>query len=268
MKITKGIIPAAGLGTRMRPVTGGRPKELWPLGGKPMIQWAVEMHALSGITDIAIIISPSKEEIVHFLTYLKSHPPELLWDQVELTFFYQEQPRGVADAVSLVRDHIGAEPFALTMPDLVSFGAEPFLAQLMPHFFNYDTDVIGMTILTGARATGFGNVGRLQVEPLSPPVYRVTHLSDKQPGVITIDGSGPIFKGFGGGIYHPGYLDLIEKFRNVTPGELDDVPIHQHLIKTVGLNGVMVNGEVFDVGNVNGYQSAVNYLESKAQSQI
>ncbi|MBF0524576.1 MAG: hypothetical protein HQK56_05700, partial [Deltaproteobacteria bacterium] len=167
-----------------------------------------------------------------------------------------------------VRDHIGAESFALTMPDLVLFGAEPFLAQLLPYFFYYDTDVIGMTILTGAKAAGFGNVGRLQVEPLSPRVYRVTHLSDKQPGFITVDGSSPIFKGFGGGIYHSGYFDLIEKFLDVTPGELDDVPIHQDLIKTVGLNGVMVNGEVFDTGNVNGYRSAVNYLESMGQSQV
>ena len=73
MKIKKAIIPAAGLGTRMLPATKAMPKEMIPIVDKPAIQYIVEEAAVSGITDILIIISDEKSIIEeHF-----SKSPEL-----------------------------------------------------------------------------------------------------------------------------------------------------------------------------------------------
>lgn len=60
MKITKAIIPAAGLGTRVLPATKAMPKEMLPIVDKPSIQYIVEEAVASGITDILIITNRGK----------------------------------------------------------------------------------------------------------------------------------------------------------------------------------------------------------------
>ena len=60
MKITKAVIPAAGLGTRVLPATKNMPKEMFPIVDKPTIQYIVEEAVAAGITDILIITNRGK----------------------------------------------------------------------------------------------------------------------------------------------------------------------------------------------------------------
>ena len=60
MKVTKAVILAAGLGTRMLPATKAIPKELFPIVDKPALQYTVEEMVASGITDILVVISRGK----------------------------------------------------------------------------------------------------------------------------------------------------------------------------------------------------------------
>ena len=60
MKVTKAVIPAAGLGTRMLPISKSVPKEMLPLVDKPAIQYLVEEAVAAGITDILIITGRGK----------------------------------------------------------------------------------------------------------------------------------------------------------------------------------------------------------------
>ena len=60
MKVTKAVIPAAGLGTRVLPATKSMPKEMLPIVDKPAIQYIVEEAVHSGITDILIITNRGK----------------------------------------------------------------------------------------------------------------------------------------------------------------------------------------------------------------
>lgn len=60
MKITKAVIPAAGLGTRFLPATKAQPKEMLPIVDKPTIQYIIEEAVKSGITDILIITGRNK----------------------------------------------------------------------------------------------------------------------------------------------------------------------------------------------------------------
>ena len=62
-KITKAVIPAAGLGTRVLPATKAMPKGMLPLVDKPAIQYLVEEAVRSGITDILIIVSRNQDII-------------------------------------------------------------------------------------------------------------------------------------------------------------------------------------------------------------
>ena len=60
MRITKAVIPAAGLGTRVLPATKNMPKEMYPIVDKPTIQFIVEEAVAAGITDILIITNRGK----------------------------------------------------------------------------------------------------------------------------------------------------------------------------------------------------------------
>lgn len=72
MKITKAVIPAAGLGTRVLPATKSMPKEMYPIVDKPAIQYIVEEAVNSGITDILIITNRGKNIIEDYLIVLLS----------------------------------------------------------------------------------------------------------------------------------------------------------------------------------------------------
>ena len=79
MKITKAVIPAAGLGTRFLPATKAQPKEMLPIVDKPTIQYIVEEAVKSGITDILIITGRSKRAIEDHFD--RSIELEIDWNQ-------------------------------------------------------------------------------------------------------------------------------------------------------------------------------------------
>jgi len=258
--VRKAVIPAAGKGRRMQELSHGLPKELLPVGGKPMIQRAIEMHVRSGIEQMAVVLSPEKHSIRDLLTSKRFADPEfcVLLDHVELVFFEQVEPLGVAHAVSLAHDFIGKEPFALVMPDCFLFSETPFLSQLVQIYHKRPLDMIGFVRLEQSRSTQFGNVGLLRLEPVEPPLYRILELSDKKAG--SVEFSGPVHpKGFAGGIYGPDYFDLIPSGPGRS-GEMDDVPIHQDLIRRGRLYGVELEGAPFDLGNPEGYRAAERFF--------
>ena len=260
--IRKAIIPVAGKGRRMKALSGGLPKEMLSVGGKPMIQRALEMHIRSGVERIAVILSPWKQSVRDFLTSNRFDPENRefrdLLERVELVFFEQAQPLGVAHAVSLCRDFIGKDPFALVMPDCFLFSNVPFLAQLIRIYGKHPVTMIGFVQLERSRSSQFGNVGLLRVEPVEPPLYRIHELSDKKSGSVQFKEARQA-KGFAGGIYGPDYFELIPKER-VTSGEIDDVPIHKELIRRGRLYGVELEGVPFDLGIPEGYRYAERFL--------
>jgi len=264
LRVKKAIIPAAGLGTRMRSVSGGLPKEMLAVGSKPMIQHAVEMHVRSGIEEIAVILHPEKEIIRDFL---EGKPlSNLVHDSrdrdfnhiracLSFHFFYQINRRGVVDAALLARQFVQNEPFAMIMPDCILFSDQPFLGQILAHLPPQATGVIGFIILEKDRAHQFGNVGLLKVQPEKSPLYRIEELSDKASGSVTFSGQTHP-KGFGGGVYTSDYFEYVSAASKGKGLELDDVPIHQEMTARGKLFGVLLEGKAFDLGTVEGYRAA------------
>src|SRR5215831_7843027 len=69
--LRKAVIPAAGLGRRMSSLTGGAPKEMLPLAGRPIIHHVVQEAIDAGLVEICIVIHKSKQEIRR---YFESNP--------------------------------------------------------------------------------------------------------------------------------------------------------------------------------------------------
>jgi UTP--glucose-1-phosphate uridylyltransferase len=272
--VRKGIIPAAGLGTRVRAIAGDLPKELLTVAAKPLIVHAIEGLAASGIRQIGVVISPAKESIRQFLL---GEPPEFLAPQLdahlrvllracEFSFFVQPSPLGIADAVSLCRDFVDDEPFALVMPDHILLDGLPVVSQMIPFFSREPRDMLGALRLEAEQALRFGNVGVLETEAISDEskkIMNVRRFSDKISEPLHIPAGESVLKNFGGSIFLPHFFDYIERLRPHIEGELDDVPVVQAIIEEKGLLAVALEGNGFDVGNSAGYWAANLHSESK-----
>src|ERR1700722_11929751 len=144
-KITKAVIPAAGYGTRMLPATKALPKEMLPVAGKPLIQYAIEEAAASGIDTVGLVVRNHKSLIEsHFAAdpaleaflrerrqYAAADEVARLSTLVRLEFVEQQQPRGLGDAIRCARPLLNAEPFVVLLPDVIMVNDHPVAAQLI-----------------------------------------------------------------------------------------------------------------------------------------
>lgn len=126
MNITKAVIPAAGLGTRLKPATRVLPKELLPIVTKPSLHLVLEEALKSGLKEIILIVSPLKKES---LLHLEDFFPDL-----NFQFILQEKPLGLGHAVLLTEKTVGEEPFLVLLPDDLIDHPKPASLQLMEAF--------------------------------------------------------------------------------------------------------------------------------------
>jgi len=113
----KGIVLAAGKGTRLYPITIPTVKQLMPVYDKPMIYYPISVLMLAGINEILIITNPKDLEPMQ----------RLLGDgsQLGCKFEYkiQEEPRGIAEAFILGEEFIGSDPVALVLGDNIFYSS-------------------------------------------------------------------------------------------------------------------------------------------------
>jgi len=130
--IKQAIIPLAGLGTRLLPLTSVIPKELLPINGKAGIEYILDECIESGITEIIFIISKNKESIKKYFYndafYKKiirkgnNKDLRLKYNKIKkykkmIKFIYQNSPRGTGDAVLKCQKIIKSKFFLMLMPD-------------------------------------------------------------------------------------------------------------------------------------------------------
>ena len=130
--IKQAIIPLAGLGTRLLPLTSVIPKELLPINGKAGIEYILDECIESGITEIIFIISKNKESIKKYFYndsfYKKiikkgnNKDLKLKYKKIKkykkmIKFIYQNSPRGTGDAVLKCQKIIKSKFFLMLMPD-------------------------------------------------------------------------------------------------------------------------------------------------------
>jgi len=133
-KITKAVIPVAGLGTRMLPATKAIPKEMLPIVDKPLIQYIVEECVLAGISEIVLVTHSSKNAIENHFdksfeleTTLEKRVKRQLLDEIQaicpkdVTIMHvrQGEAKGLGHAVLKARPIIGEDPFVVVLPDVI-----------------------------------------------------------------------------------------------------------------------------------------------------
>lgn len=106
----KGVILSGGKGTRLSPLTDNYPKQLIPILGRPVLLHCIDYLKSAGITDIAIIVGLDKGHIIE--AELRKYSLN-----VNLSFIYQDEPRGLAHAVSLAKDFTKDDDFIVLLGD-------------------------------------------------------------------------------------------------------------------------------------------------------
>ena len=109
----KGIILHGGHGTRLRPLTHTGPKQLLPIANKPMSQYALEDLKNVGICDIAIVLGGAFPEKV------KQYYDDGKKFGVNITYVYQEKPKGISHAIRLCKEFVGNDKFIVYLGDNV-----------------------------------------------------------------------------------------------------------------------------------------------------
>jgi UTP--glucose-1-phosphate uridylyltransferase len=262
-RIKKAVVPAAGLGTRLHPITKGRSKEMLPIKGRPMIFYTVQEAALSGMEHLYLVINKGKGSLRRYLESdelqndLQREGRENRATVPHITFIDQPAALGSGEAVYRTRDEIGQEPFALMMPDFLLFGSSPALSQMTPLYERFGRDIVGVLALSAVEAEGFGNVGIFQPRWLDVDVVEVRGVSRKLKTPLMPKDGETIYKAIGRCLFGPHFFSYLERVRPLR-GEWDDAPAFRALCMERKIIGKILEGTGFDAGNPMGYRAAKN----------
>lgn len=270
--IRKLVIPAAGLGTRFLPATKVVPKELLPIAGKPLIQFAVEEAAASGIETVILVISGGKRLLAeHFhpnphlenvlVTRGNTAGAELirrLSHLAEIHTVWQDSPLGLADAIRCARSLVGDEPFAVILPDALIDSERPCISQLIDCYEKHPGCVIATRMLDLCDISRFGI---LDVIPMHDPgcggrALRVISLTERPSPESTSSRFGV----FGRYILEPAIFSCIDHTRPGYAGELQLTDSLSLCSDRTPVYAYQFEGMHYDAGDKFGYlQASIAY---------
>ncbi len=256
MKITKAIIPAAGLGTRVLPASKAVPKEMLPIVDKPAIQYIVEEAVAAGITDILIITNRGKGVIEdHFdhsielenMLSVKKKEKELqeitsVCNLANIYFLRQKETKGLGDAVLRAKQFVGDEPFAVLYGDDVIIGESPAIAEMCVAYEKYGKSVVGIKEVPDEAVVKYCS---LKVEPLEKDIFAVSDMIEK-PSIYNKLSNYSIL---GRCILEPEIFPILEKTPYGVGGELQLTDAMKTVATKKGMIGVVFSGERHDMGN-------------------
>lgn len=265
-KIMKAVIPAAGLGTRMLPATKALPKEMLPVAGKPLIQYAVEEAASSGIDTVIIIIrgnksliqeyfTPNHESAASYQRGLNKSPDFLYPDskRINIRYVQQESPLGLAHAISCARPLIEDEPFVVLLPDVIMLADDPVTSQLVRAHAEVGGSLIAVREVEPQDVKRFGIVRleRSTVSSYKEPL-RITGLVEKPP----LEQAPSRFGIFGRYLLEPSIWTAIKQTCVGLGGEVHLTDALNILCQQASLFGVSFDGRHYDSGDRIGYLQA------------
>ncbi len=254
----KGLIVAAGYGTRFLPATKTVPKEMLPLLEKPAIAFIIEEFIHSGIKDIVIISSRRKKSLedyfdreVELETELEKKGKEELLELIKpydanFTFVRQQKMLGTGHAMLQVRAIMGNDPFVVAYPDDLHFGEIPLTKQLIDTY-----EKTGCSVLSTL------------YNPAALYEYASIKIADDNLHVLDIvekpaPGKAPSLEAsVGRFLYTPDFWDYLQEgWEKHTGGEYYHVYALKKQMENNGVVYKRIEGDRYDTGNPKGFLEA------------
>jgi UTP--glucose-1-phosphate uridylyltransferase len=268
-RISKAVIPAAGLGTRFLPATKATPKEMLPVVDKPAIQYVVEEAVQASLRDVLMVTGRNKRPLEdHFdRNYELENALERKGDSDRLarvqeptdlaTIHYVRQgdPRGLGHAVLCAAPHVGDEPFAVLLGDDLIDPRDPLLARMIDVQAEYGGSVIALMEVDPAQIHLYGCAAVEYTKDAD--VTRVTGLVEKPdpsdaPSAYAV---------IGRYVLDPGIFEVLRRTEPGRGGEIQLTDALQHLAADESIagpvHGVVFKGRRYDTGDRGDYLRAI-----------
>jgi UTP--glucose-1-phosphate uridylyltransferase len=271
-RITKAVIPAAGLGTRFLPATKAMPKEMLPVVDKPAIQYVVEEAVSAGLVDVLMVTGRNKnalenhfDRVAELEATLKAKGDDAKLMQVNVStglaamhYVRQGDPMGLGHAVHRARMHVGNEPFAVLLGDDLIDARDPLLQRMLDEQVARDASIVALLEVDPDQIHLYGAAA---VEPTDDPdVVRVTGLVEKPAREAAPSNYAVI----GRYVLKPEVFDVLER---TAPGRGGEIQLTDALMTmaedvsgTGGVYGVVFRGRRYDTGDKLEYIKAVVQL--------
>ncbi len=256
MKLTKAVIPAAGLGTRFLPATKASPKEMLPVVDTPAIQYVVEEAVRAGLSDVLMVTGRNKRPLEdHFDRAVELEQAlEAKGDEGRLAlvrhtnaladvhYVRQGDAKGLGHAVLAAAAHVGDEPFAVLLGDDLIDARDHLLEQMVAVQQDRGGSVIALMEVPPESVSMYGCAA---VEQAGGDVVRITGLVEKPP----VDEAPSNLAIIGRYVLSPGIFGIL---REIPPGRGGEYQLTDALQVQIGrepVHGVVFRGRRYDTGD-------------------
>jgi UTP--glucose-1-phosphate uridylyltransferase len=268
-RITKAVIPAAGLGTRFLPITKSIPKEMIPILDTPSVDYIVREAVASGIKEILIIVSNKKESLIEYYkknigleTFLqkkdKHKQLKLIRDigsGVKISFVYQKNQNGLGDAIRCARFFTKREPFIVMLGDDIMMhkaAQQPVAKQLINVFNNYKQSVVAVAQVEKSEVSKYGIIAPSQFLNSGKTLCSVKGMIEK-PSIRLAPSNLAIVGRY---IFTPEIYQSINKIKSGANGELQITDAIVNLLKTQKVYALNCKNQRYDIGSKEGLVKA------------
>ncbi len=254
-RVRKAVIPAAGLGTRFLPATKSQPKEMLPVVDKPSIQYVVEEAVRAGLTDILIITGRGKRAIEdHFDRnfelefYLEQQGKTDLLKEVQesselgdIHYIRQKDPLGLGHAVSIAREHVGDEPFAVMLGDDIMVDDSALLRSMLDVHDRYGRSVLALKDVKPEEISAYGCVEPEAVDDLLVQVKSIVEKPKMEDAPSTLAVIGRY-------VFTPEIFEAIDRTQPGAGGEIQLTDAIALLNQDQTVYGQVFTDGRFDIG--------------------
>lgn len=268
-KITKAVIPAAGLGTRFLPATKAMPKEMLPVVDRPAIQYVVSEAVSAGLSDVLMITGRSKRALEDHFDRVPALEQNLIekGDEKKLRLVHeatglgdihyvrQQDPKGLGHAVLCAKQHVGYQPFAVLLgDDLID-----------------ERDELLSTMIAVQEQTGGSVIALMEVEPENISAYGCADVSDVEDSDYvkvnrlvekpSVEDAPSNLAVIGRYVLHPRVFEVLE---HTEPGRGNEIQLTDALQELAaaegegsGVHAVIFRGRRYDTGDKLSYLQAI-----------
>lgn len=264
MKVKKAVIPAAGLGTRMLPISKGVCKEMLPITDRPAMQYLVEEAVGAGITDILIITARGKEVMENYFDYTPDYEAALLKkgkedeyrelrriaEMANVTFLRQKEARGLGHAVLCAKSFVGDEPFLVLYGDDVILSEKPTALSMCELYEEFGRGVLASQTVSEEDIKRYSS---LKIEHMRERVFSVTDMVEKPQTDAERFSCQSIL---GRALLPAKIFDILEQTAPGAGGEIQLTDAMRRLAQTEGMIAYEFEGTRFDMGSKLGFLQA------------
>ena len=262
--IKKAVFPVAGLGTRFLPATKVMPKEMLPIGDRPLIQHVVEEAWSAGIEEIIFVTGRHKNMLLEHFDYqpelmdtLRARNKNNMLEKVrnsempagKLFTTRQPKPLGLGHAIWCARHLIGKEPFAILLPDDLVLNGKGCLAQMVETYNETGGNIVAVKNVPRKDTNKYGIV---DTDSEDGNIIKVNGLVEKPD----IDKAPSTLSVVGRYILQPEVLDYLAAQE---AGAGNEIQLTDSMAKLIGdqpFHGLKFTGTHYDCGSRLGFIEA------------